>query len=142
MVDRLNKDGVINLLKIMNTGHSEHLQRRIQSRMNALAWVENEIKMKENYLNSLDNRIREFSYREGDIIPMTNSSANELTHGVYNMYPPLPDATIIRPIPCMWDMQAAQQLRSINDLTSKIFDAQQSAVDENEDVLPILTTLS
>jgi Flp pilus assembly CpaF family ATPase len=80
MVDRLNKDGVINLLKIMNTGHSEHLQRRIQSRMDALAWVENEIKMKENFLNSLDNRIREFSYREGDIIPMTNSSANELTH--------------------------------------------------------------
>jgi hypothetical protein len=80
MVDRLNKDGVINLLKIMNTGHSEHLQRRIQSRMDALAWVENEIKMKENFLNSLDNRIREFSNREGDIIPMTNSSANELTH--------------------------------------------------------------
>ena len=80
MVDRLNKDGVINLLKIMNTGHSEHLQIRIQSRMDALAWVENEIKMKENFLNSLDNRIREFSNREGDIIPMTNSSANELTH--------------------------------------------------------------
>jgi hypothetical protein len=32
----------------MNTGQSEHLQRRIQSRMDALAWVENEIKMKEN----------------------------------------------------------------------------------------------
>ena len=95
----------------MNTGQSEHLQRRIQSRMDALAWVENEIKMKENQLNSLDNRIREFLYREGDIIPITNSSANELTHSVDNMYPPLPDATIIRPIPRMQDMQEAQQLR-------------------------------
>ena len=110
--------------------------------MNALTWVDNEIKKKEYHLRTLNNRIREFSYREGDIIPMTNSSANELTHSVYNMYPPLPDATIIRSIPCMWDMQDAQQLRSINDLTCKIFDAQQSAVDENEDVLPILTTLS
>ena len=103
MVDRgLNKDDVIGLLNIIKTGQLEHLQRRIQSRMDALAWVENEIKMKENYLNSLDNRIREFSYREGDIIPMTNST-NELTYRPDNIYPPLPDDTSGKPIPYMQD---------------------------------------
>ena len=86
----LNRNDIIDLLKIINTGQLEHLQRRIHSRMGALAWVENEIKMKEIYLNSLDNRIREFSYREGDIIPMTNST-NELTYTVDNMYEPLPE---------------------------------------------------
>ena len=87
----------------MNTGQSEHLQRRIQSRMDALAWVENEIKMKENYFNILDNEIREFPYREVDIIPMTNNSTNELIYRPDNLYPPLPGDTSIKPIPHMQD---------------------------------------
>ena len=62
--------------------------------------------MNENYLNSLDNRIREFSYREEGIIPMTNS-VNELTYRPDSMYPPLADDTSIKPIPYMWDPQEA-----------------------------------
>lgn len=46
-VDRgLNKNDIINLLKIANTGLLEHLLRRVQSRMDALAWVENEVKIR------------------------------------------------------------------------------------------------
>jgi hypothetical protein len=58
--------------------------------------------MKENYLNSLDYGIREFSYREGGMIPMTNS-VNEPTYRPDNMYPSLPDDTSIKSIPYMQD---------------------------------------
>jgi hypothetical protein len=85
----------LNLLWIINTGQLEYLKGRIQSRTDALNWLENEIKMKENYLNSLDYGIRE-------VIPMTNS-ANELTYRPDNMYPSLPDDTNIKSIPYMQD---------------------------------------
>ncbi len=71
--------------------------------MTALTWVENEIKKKEYHLRTLNSRIGKFSYREGDIIPMTNSSTNELTYRPDNMYPSLPDNTSVKPIPYMWD---------------------------------------
>ena len=90
-----DKNDIINLLWIINTGQLEYLKGRIQSRTDALNWLENEIKMKENYLNSLDYGIRE-------VIPMTNS-ANEPTYRADNMYPPLPDDTSIKPIPYMQD---------------------------------------
>jgi hypothetical protein len=90
-----DKNDIINLLWIINTGQLESLKGRIQSRTNALNWLENEIKMKENYFNSLDYGIR-------DIIPMTNS-INEPTYRPDNTYPPLPDDTSIKPIPYMWD---------------------------------------
>jgi hypothetical protein len=91
-----DKNDIINLLWIINTGQLEYLKVRIQSRTDALNWLENEIKMKENYLNSLDYGIRE-------VIPMTNSSANELTYRPDSIYPPLPDDTSIKPIPYMQD---------------------------------------
>jgi hypothetical protein len=90
-----DKNDIINLLWIINTGQLEYLKGRIQSRTDALNWLENEIKMKENYLNSLDYGIRE-------VIPMTNS-ANELTYRADNMYPPLPDDTNIKSILYMQD---------------------------------------
>ena len=62
----LNVNDVIDILRIINTGEFEYMRRRIQGRMDDLAWVENEIKMRENYLNSLCNRIREFTYRISD----------------------------------------------------------------------------
>jgi hypothetical protein len=102
----LNANDVIDILRIINTGEFEYMQRRIQSRMNALAWVDNEIKKKEYHLRTLNNRIREFSYRTGDIIPMTNTT-NELTYRPDNIYPPLPDDTSIKPIPYMWDIGSA-----------------------------------
>ena len=74
--------------------------------MNALTWVDNEIKKKEYHLRMLNNRIRELSCREWDIIPMTNT-ANELTYRPDNMYPPLPDDPSIKPIPYMWESQEA-----------------------------------
>ena len=89
-----DKNDIINLLWIINTGQLEYLKGRIQSRTDALNWLENEIKMKENYLNSLDYGIRK-------VIPMTNS-ANELTYRSDSLYPPLPDDTSIKPIPYMW----------------------------------------
>ena len=91
-----DKNDIINLLWIINTGQLEYLKGRIQSRTDALNWLENEIKMKENYLNSLDYGIRE-------VIPMTNNSTNELTYRPDNMYPPLPDDTSVKPIPYMQD---------------------------------------
>jgi hypothetical protein len=91
-----DKNDIINLLWIINTGQLEYLKGRVQSRTDALNWLENEIKMKENYLNSLDYGIRE-------IIPMTKSSANELTYRPDSIYPPLPDDTSIKPIPYMQD---------------------------------------
>ena len=80
------------------------MKRRIQGRMDALTWVDNEVKKKEHHLRMLNNRIREFSYREGDIIPMTNHT-NGLTYRPDNTYPPLPDDRSIKPIPYMQDDQ-------------------------------------
>ena len=99
----LDKNDIINLLWIINTGQFERMQRRIKSRTDALAWVDNEIKKKEYHLRTLNNRLRSFSYREGDIIPMTNSCTNELTYTADNMHEPLPDDTNIKTIPYMWD---------------------------------------
>jgi DNA-binding Lrp family transcriptional regulator len=98
----LNANDVMDILRIINTGEFEYTQRRIQSRMDALTWVNNEIKKKEYHLRTVNNRIREFSYIEGDIIPMTNS-ANEPTYRPDNTYSSLPDDTSIKPIPYMWD---------------------------------------
>ncbi len=74
----LNVNDVIDIHRIINTGEFEYIQRRIKSRMDAESWLDNEIKKKEYHLRTLNNRIRELSYREWDIIPMTNT-ANELT---------------------------------------------------------------
>jgi hypothetical protein len=103
MIDRgLNKDDVINLINITKAGQLEYLKRKIQSKMVAESWLDNEIKKKEYHLRTLNKRIREFSYREGDIIPMTNT-ANEPTYRPDNAYPSLPADTRIKPIPYMWD---------------------------------------
>ena len=74
----LNANDVIDVLRIINTRQLEYMQR-IQSLTDAETWLDNEIKKKEYHLRTLNNRMREFSYREGDIIPMTNST-NELTY--------------------------------------------------------------
>jgi len=104
----LNANDVIDILRFINTGQFEHMQRRIQSRMHAESWLDNEIKKKEHHLRMLNNRIRELSCREGDIIPMTNT-ANELTYRPDNTYTPLPEDTSIKPIPYMWESQEAGQ---------------------------------
>lgn len=79
----LNKDDIVNLLKIINTGRLQYLQTRIQSLTDAGTWLENQIKKKEYHLKVLDNRVR-----EGSIIPMTNTT-NELTYRADNLYPSL-----------------------------------------------------
>jgi hypothetical protein len=58
-------------------------------------WLENEERRKEHNLWILNQRIKELSYREGDIIHMT-SSANELTYRPDGTYPSLPDYTSTR----------------------------------------------
>jgi hypothetical protein len=98
----LNANDVIDILRIINTGQFEYMQRRIQSLTDAETWLDHEIKKKEYHLRTLNNRIKEFPYRQGDIIPMTNS-ANELTYRPDNMYPPLPNESSIKPIPYMQD---------------------------------------
>ena len=99
----LNANDVIDILRIINTGQLEYVQRRIQSLIDAESWLNNEIKKKEYHLRTLNNRIMEFPYREGEIIPMTNGCTNELIYTADNIYEPIPDDTSIKPIPYMWD---------------------------------------
>jgi hypothetical protein len=110
----LNANDVIDILGIINTGQLQYMQRRIQSLTDAEAWLDNEIKKKEYHLRTVNNRIREFSYREGDIIPMTNS-ANEPTYRPDNTYPSFPDDTSIKPIPYMWDDMKQLQVKRGGD---------------------------
>jgi hypothetical protein len=90
----LDKRDIITVANAIVTGQLEYMRRRIQSKTDAENWLDNQIKKKEYHLRTLNNRIREFSYREGSIIPMTNNSMDELTYRVNNLYPSLlPDDT-------------------------------------------------
>jgi hypothetical protein len=100
----LDKNDIITVANAINTGQLQYIKRRIQNMTDAESWLDKEIRKKEYHLRTLNNRIREFSYRAGDIIPMTNS-ANEPTYRSDNTYQPLSDDTSSKPIPYMWDMQ-------------------------------------
>jgi transposase len=93
----LNPNDIIDGLRIINTGQLEYLQRKLQSRSIALNWLEDQIRNKEYYLRSLDNRLR-----EAGIIPISNS-AKEPTYRADYTYPSLPDYTVADPDHHWWD---------------------------------------
>jgi uncharacterized protein YheU (UPF0270 family) len=93
----LDKSDIITVAKTIVSGQLEYMRRRIQSKIDAENWLDDQIRKKEYHLRTLNNKIREFSYREGSIIPMTNNSMDELTYRINNLYPPpLPDDTTTR----------------------------------------------
>ena len=103
----LNPNDVINAVRIIITGRleylqgeAEYLQGKLQTRSNALNWLDDQIKKKQYLLRSLESRLK-----EGGVIPMSNST-NEPTYrpdDIYNIYPPPPVDTSIKSIPYMQD---------------------------------------
>ena len=92
----INKNDIIDVLMIINTGQLPYLQKKVANLTSAVSWLENEIKKKRYNLSLLDNRTRELTYRGYEIYPMNNST-KELTYRADKIYPTLMDDKTIRP---------------------------------------------
>ena len=70
----INKNDILNVLTIINTGQLPYLQKKAANLTSAASWLENEIKKKEYTLSTPNSRTRELTYREDEIYPVNNST--------------------------------------------------------------------
>jgi hypothetical protein len=91
----INKNDIINVLKIINTGQLAYLQKKVANLTDGVDWLENEIRKKEYNLSILDNRTRGLTYRGDEMYPMNNSTRG-LTYRTDNTYPSLMEDMSIR----------------------------------------------
>jgi hypothetical protein len=72
----MNKNDIIDVLKLINTGQLPYLQKKVANLTYGLNWLENEIKKKRYNLSVLDNRTKELTYIEEGVrpIPMEDKS--------------------------------------------------------------------
>ena len=91
----INKNDILNVLKIINTGQLPYLQKKVANLTYGIDWLENEIKKKEYNLSALNNMTRELTYGGDEIYPMNNST-KELTYRADKIYPTIMDDKPIR----------------------------------------------
>jgi hypothetical protein len=67
----INKNDIIDVLKLINTGQLPYLQKKVANLTYGLNWLENEIKKKRYNLSILDNRTRELTYIKEGAYPIS-----------------------------------------------------------------------
>ena len=117
----INKNDIIHVLMIINTGQLPYLQKKVANLTYGIAWLENEIKKKEYNLSALNNRMMQLTYRGDEIYPMNNKT-NELAYRGDKIYP-----TIMEPIrrvsSNMRLVRRNDTYKSIDSLANEILDA-------------------
>jgi DNA-binding Lrp family transcriptional regulator len=117
----INKNDIINVLKIINTGQIPYLQKKAANLTDGVHWLENEIRKKECNLSILDNRTRELTYRGDEIYPLNNSTRG-LTYRTDNTYPSHTEDNIIRRSPSnMRLVRRNDNYNSVDSLATEIF---------------------
>jgi len=131
----INKNDILNVLKIINTGQLPYLQKKVANLTSAASWLENEIKKKEYNLSTLNSGTRELTYRGDEIYPMNNST-KELTYRADKIYPTLMDDKTIRPVSSnMRLVRRNDTYKSIDSLANEIFDAAADRVENHNNCL-------
>jgi hypothetical protein len=116
----INKNDIIDVLKIINTGQLPYLQKKVANLTDGVDWLENEIRKKEYNLSILDNRTRELTYRGDEIYPMNNSTRG-LTYRTDNTYPSLmKDKSIRRSASNMTLVRRNDNYNSVESLATEI----------------------
>jgi hypothetical protein len=114
----INKNDIIDVLKIINTGQLLYLQKKAANLTDGVDWLENEIRKKEYNLSILDNRTRELTYRGDEIYPSTRA----LTYRTDNIYPSLMEDNSIRRSPSnMRLVRRNDNYNSVDSLATEIF---------------------
>jgi DNA-binding Lrp family transcriptional regulator len=117
----INKNDIINVLKIINMGQLAYLQKKVANLTDGVDWLENEIRKKEYNLSILDNRTRELTYRGDEIYPMNNSTRG-LTYRTDNTYPSHMEVESIRRSPSnMRLVRRNDNYKSVESLATEIF---------------------
>ncbi|MGA9152974.1 MAG: hypothetical protein WBZ36_20545 [Candidatus Nitrosopolaris sp.] len=117
----INKNDIINVLKIINTGQLAYLQKKVANLTDGVDWLENEIRKKEYNLSILDNRTRGFTFRGDEIYPM-NSSTRGLNYRTDNIYPSLMEDNSIRQSASnMRLVRRNDNYKSVESLATEIF---------------------
>jgi DNA-binding Lrp family transcriptional regulator len=117
----INKNDIINVLKIINTGQLAYLQKKVANLTDGVDWLENEIRKKEYNLSILDNRTRGLTYRGDEIYPL-NYSTRGLTYRTDNTYPSLmEDNSIRRSASNMRLVRRNDNYKSVESLATEIF---------------------
>jgi hypothetical protein len=75
----LGKNEILEIIRVIVTRELPYMLGKIDDSRKELNWLENEIRRKEQYLWILNQKIKDMSYNEGRIIPMSNSTS-ELTY--------------------------------------------------------------
>ena len=117
----INKNDIIDVLKIINTGQLPYLQKKVANLTDGVDWLENEIRKKEYNLSILDNRTGELSYRGDEIYPMNNIT-RALTYRTDNIYPSLIEDNSIRRSPSNIRLvRRNDNYNSVDSLATEIF---------------------
>ena len=117
----INKNDIIDVLKIINTGQIPYLQKKAANLTDGVHWLENEIRKKEYNLSILDNRTRELTYGGDEIYPMNNIT-RALTYRTDNTYPSLmEDDSIGRSASNMRLVRRNDNYKSVESLATEIF---------------------
>jgi hypothetical protein len=118
----INKNDIIDVLMLINTGQLPNLQKKVANLTSAASWLENEIKKKEYNISTLNNRMRQLTYRGDGIYPMNNST-KELTYRADKIYPALMDDKTIRPVSSNIRLvRRDDPYKSIDSVADKIVD--------------------
>jgi hypothetical protein len=116
----LNKNDIVDVLMLINTGQVPFLQKKVANLTNAIEWLGNEIKKKEYILSTLNNRMRELTSRGDEIYPMNNST-NELDYRPDKIYPALMDD---KPVSSYLRLvRRNDTYKSIDSLANEVVDA-------------------
>jgi hypothetical protein len=119
----MSKNDIIDVLKIINTGQLQYLQKKVANLTYGLNWLENEIKKKEYNLSTLNSRTMELTYRGDEIYPLSNCT-KELTYRPGKTFPTLMDDKGIRPVSSnMRLVRRNNTYKSIDSLANEIIDA-------------------
>ncbi|MFZ0893455.1 MAG: hypothetical protein WAZ77_03025 [Candidatus Nitrosopolaris sp.] len=131
----INKNDILNVLKIINTGQLPYLQKKVANLTYGIDWPENEIKKKEYNLLTLNSRTRELTYRGDEIYPMNNST-KELTYRADKIYSTIMDDKTIRSVSSnMRLVRRNDTYKSIDSLANEIFYASADWVENHNNCL-------
>jgi hypothetical protein len=115
----LGKNEILEIIRVIVTRELPYMLGKIDDSKKELSWLENEIRRKEQYLWILTEKIKELSYREGRIIPMSNTT-RELT---YRPDPLIYNDRSVRPLSSnMMSTRSDSSYKSIDDLARGVID--------------------
>ncbi len=131
----INKNDIIDVLKIINTGQLPYLQKKVTNLTYGIDWLENEIKKKRYTLSILHTRTRELTYRGDELYPMNNST-KDLIYRADKIYPTLMEDKTIRLLSSNISLvRRNDTYKSIDSLANEILDASADWVENRNNCL-------